>query len=389
MRQTGASQFATGQADALEQARKNALGSLTGPQSGLTQEQITEKQYQNSQKIYQMETDPRRVEILNQIQIKQDEIYNLEEKREAALLKIRDLEDQIWKIEENSIEPLQERIDLLNYQNRILQDSIDKQIESLRVLGKTRDEWNRINAQLDAQAAALKAAQGSAALAGLLTAAKELELTWSNILALLAEYANGIPGAVQGAINAIGGVGATAYVAPGETAETIAAAEKFDQTVGALDAATAAYEAAVASGNMYAVRNTGIALAAAQAAYDATLPTDTTSNPGADNWLASQSLSSGGMVKPKYFAVGGIARGTDTVPAMLTPGEFVMSRYAVQSHGIDKMKSINNGSSVGDSVYNYSISVNVKSDANPDEIARSVMTQIRNIDSQKLRGTRF
>ena len=74
---------------------------------------------------------------------------------------------------------------------------------------------------------------------------------------------------------------------------------------------------------------------------------------------------------------------------MLTPGEFVMSRYAVQSQGIDNMKAINNGSSVGDSVYNYSINVNVESEANPDEIARVVMTQIRSIDSQKLRGTRI
>jgi hypothetical protein len=74
---------------------------------------------------------------------------------------------------------------------------------------------------------------------------------------------------------------------------------------------------------------------------------------------------------------------------MLTPGEFVMSKYAVQSHGADTMRAINNGSSVGDSVYNYSISVNVKSDANPDEIARVVMTQIKGIDSQKLRGNRL
>jgi uncharacterized protein (DUF885 family) len=81
--------------------------------------------------------------------------------------------------------------------------------------------------------------------------------------------------------------------------------------------------------------------------------------------------------------------GSDIVPARLTPGEFVMSKYAVQKYGVDKMKSINNGDSVGDSVYNYSISVNVTSDANPDDIARVVMTQIRNIDSQKLRGARF
>lgn len=389
MRQTSAAQFASGQSDALEQARKNALGSLTGPQSGLTQEQITEKQYQNAQKIYQMETDPRRLEILNQIQIKQDEIYNLEELREAALLKIRDLEDKIWKIEENSIEPLQEKIDLLNYENRILQDSIDKQIEALTVLGKTRDEWARINAQLDAQAAALKAANGSAELAGLLSAAQQLELTWSNILALLAQYASGIPGSVQGAVNAIGGVGANAYVAPADTPESIAAFEDFIDVVNELDAATAALEDAYDKGLWAQFDALQRRKNAAQEAYDATLPAVDPNSTGGGGGLAMQYQSSGGLIKPKYFSVGGNVRGTDSVPAMLTPGEFVMSKYAVQTHGTSAMKAINNGNSVGDSVYNYSISVNVKSDANPDEIARAVMGQVRSIESQRLRGTRI
>ena len=98
--------------------------------------------------------------------------------------------------------------------------------------------------------------------------------------------------------------------------------------------------------------------------------------------------SSGGMI-PKYFVAGGYARGTDTVPAMLTPGEFVMSKYAVQHFGVDKMKAINNGNSVGDSMYNYNLTVNVKSDANPEEIAQSVMMQLRRIDAQKLRGQKI
>lgn len=38
---------------------------------------------------------------------------------------------------------------------------------------------------------------------------------------------------------------------------------------------------------------------------------------------------------------GGLARGTDTVPAMLTPGEFVMSRGAVQEYGVDTLSSMN------------------------------------------------
>jgi len=46
---------------------------------------------------------------------------------------------------------------------------------------------------------------------------------------------------------------------------------------------------------------------------------------------------------PSYFAKGGAARGTDTVPAMLTPGEFVMSKSAVERHGVGFMRSINKG----------------------------------------------
>jgi hypothetical protein len=109
---------------------------------------------------------------------------------------------------------------------------------------------------------------------------------------------------------------------------------------------------------------------------------------GGGGFHGPQMLSSGGMVKPKYFSVGGAARGTDNVPAMLTPGEFVMSRYAVSNYGVDKMKAINSGSYEGEKVYNYNLSVNVKSDANPDDIARVVMTQIRQIDSQRIRTQR-
>jgi len=42
------------------------------------------------------------------------------------------------------------------------------------------------------------------------------------------------------------------------------------------------------------------------------------------------------------------------------------------------------------SVYNnYNLNVNVKSDANADEIARTVMTQIRQVNAQQIRGVRL
>ena len=97
--------------------------------------------------------------------------------------------------------------------------------------------------------------------------------------------------------------------------------------------------------------------------------------------------ASGGLVAPKYMASGGIAKalGTDTVPAMLTPGEFVVRKFAVNKFGVDNLKAINSGQNPGSSVYNYSVNVNVSTDADPDRIARAVMTEIKRTESQRIR----
>jgi hypothetical protein len=202
--------------------------------------------------------------------------------------------------------------------------------------------------------------------------------------------------------------GTDSYVAPVSTAADDAALEEFiaivqtlDATQEYVDAAMAALDAGTSGGygadaeydRLLAELATAEALLkAAQAAYDATLPAvdpnSTGGGGGPGGRFAMQYESSGGMIKPKYFNFGGYARGTDIVPAMLTPGEFVMSKYAVQSYGVDKMKAINSGSYQGEKVYNYNLNVNVKSDANPEDIARVVMTQIRQVDSQRIRTQR-
>ncbi len=101
--------------------------------------------------------------------------------------------------------------------------------------------------------------------------------------------------------------------------------------------------------------------------------------------------ASGGLV-PKYFASGGFSKGTDTVPAMLTPGEFVVRKSAVDAIGVSQLHKINDGNFSGgnfNSVYNYGISVNVtSSNANPNEIARTVINQIKQIDAQRIRSYR-
>lgn len=108
----------------------------------------------------------------------------------------------------------------------------------------------------------------------------------------------------------------------------------------------------------------------------------------ADGGMVPARLSVGGMV-PSYFATGGFARGTDTIPAMLTPGEFVVKKFAVDNFGADNLKAINNGTFSGGSVYNYDVNINVRSEANVDDIARTVIAEIKRVDSQRIRGNRF
>jgi hypothetical protein len=136
----------------------------------------------------------------------------------------------------------------------------------------------------------------------------------------------------------------------------------------------------------------------------------------------------GGLIP--YMADGGMFQSvnTDTVPAMLTPGEFVVKRSSVDKFGLQNLKNINNGTygntlsrgfnqpvypeisrdyasaSVGggvypssdvaqsntqvdNSVYNYSLSVNVEgTDASPDQIANVVMRKLQDFGSQRVRG---
>ena len=68
-------------------------------------------------------------------------------------------------------------------------------------------------------------------------------------------------------------------------------------------------------------------------------PPGTTMKPGQGFPLPN--VGPGGIPMIIPFATGGLAMGTDTVPAMLTPGEFIMSRGAVNMFGVDTMMAIN------------------------------------------------
>lgn len=56
--------------------------------------------------------------------------------------------------------------------------------------------------------------------------------------------------------------------------------------------------------------------------------------------------ANGGLITPRHYAVGGRVLGTgnqDTIPAMLTPGEFVMRRSAVDAYGVGTLDRMNQG----------------------------------------------
>jgi hypothetical protein len=107
-----------------------------------------------------------------------------------------------------------------------------------------------------------------------------------------------------------------------------------------------------------------------------------------DKIYSAAHYAMGGLVA-KGYADGGPIYGTDTISAMLTPGEFVMKKSAVESIGVDKLSAMNNGTSAGESVYNYSITVNATGNMDANELARKVMEQIKQVDSQRMRSNNY
>lgn len=124
-------------------------------------------------------------------------------------------------------------------------------------------------------------------------------------------------------------------------------------------------------------------------------------------------FSSTGGIVPQYLSTGGSSRGTDTVPAMLTPGEFVMRKRAVDQYGASNLARMNmggfsmprysfaknsqlaasgskNDASASSPMYNtYSVNVNVpNTNADPDMIANKVMMKMAEVSRQNIRSTR-
>jgi len=426
MRQSKAEKVSSSNLDLVKAAREQEIANLRSA-SGQTRLEIEQRQFEITQAIYNLEEDREILEAKIAL-IKTRDILPLEKERERIAKLIRIDEDAILTITKDSLEPLKaklavevEELEKLQEKLKIIEEEREAELTHLQSL---KLKWTEI--------------QGGIALAELATINLQTEIGKAIELAklLAAEFAKiAVPG---------GGVPPPAFVAnpnasPAANQEAAdaaaAAADAQAEANAAADAATAAALAAADAVTALTVEADAISAATKNIARVAIVKATNTNSLNQAVALAQDTLSpesiainmarsitksesmtkavggtaaalsaarytgqamryaamgksSGGMIKPKYFAVGGSARGTDIVPAMLTPGEFVMSKYAVDSYGVDKMKAINSGSYEGEKVYNYNLNVNVKSDANPDDIAKVVMTQIKQIDSQRIRTQR-
>jgi hypothetical protein len=314
--------------------------------------------------------------------------------REQLEGNIKNLRDQIFGIEESELEPAQEAIRIAEY-NR------DVQIDALEVSGKTRDQWEQIASQVDIAT----------------TNAEEFALSVQRALALYANLVNGTeldpmlfggevidatPAPESGGGGGGGGGGAAA------TSTQQGSTQVSKPNVSGLLSAGLNPQAAGTSGPAYVkppppviimgsnmTPPTRVSIAAPRVPASPQTPKK---SPTVSWGGKVPGMSGGGMIIPKRmnvggmvkgYAAGGFSRGSDIVPAVLTPGEFVVRRPAVMGFGKDKLEQINKGTYPGGSMYNYNLVVNVKSDANPDKIAQTVIQQIKRVDSQRVKGNRF
>jgi TP901 family phage tail tape measure protein len=412
MRSTAADAANRRSGEFLAAARKAETEALVSA-SGMTKAQIEAEQFRISQQSYALEQQRKTIQA--QILSLEDQVYNITELREVKLLAIRDVETVIDGIKANQLFNAQQVLDRLQNELDANQKILDAK---LLAIDKEKLGWESIQIQLDAYKLKLEEINN-----GPLKTMKDIV---DSITAALSQINNAkysptsafIPPPAPTPTPAPVPVATPAQVAAA-TAAANAAAEAADAKTKKAEEALAAQLAAQAKADAEAAAASAALKKALADANKAIADAAKSGDPASKALVAKQkaeeerlaalakqnaqyaaraagyasrgqqaAYASGGMVKPKYFAVGGKARGTDIIPAMLTPGEFVMSKYAVDSYGVDKMKAINSGSYEGEKVYNYNLNVNVKSDANPEDIARVVMTQIRQVDSQRIRTQR-
>ena len=375
--------------DAIAAARESQIGAVTGSLTGKTSIQIAERQYQIDRLTYSLGIDRAKIETL--IAGKQEEIYKIEQLRKAIIAEITRLEDLNY-----------------NYNNNIIPALKTKLQAELDAVDAQRLKWS--DAQLAIEGANLKtkefqdkltAADGVlgsiSKLWGSITD-KNLKVTIQTIEEVIKQQASFVKAGnvttQDGSVVAVDSSGraadGTMPIAASKSSTAVADSQPTYNQQREAQIKAEAEAAAIAAANKAASSNFNYGQNNAPTFTSATAADNAASKALANKFkiMGIPGLAMGGVV-PKYFASGGLSRGTDTIPAMLTPGEFVINKNSANNLGVNNLNKLNNGESLGGSVYNYSVGINVtNANADANDIARAVMGQIKYIDSQRIRGQR-
>jgi uncharacterized protein YifE (UPF0438 family) len=364
MRATSAEAASRRSSGTLAAARELEVGAVSV--SGMTRVQIEERQFEIGQKTFALEQQRQIVEA--NIQKIQDQIYAKELLREPINKKIRDYQFDIEKKQRESLVPAQQALEKATLAREQYEKQTAALIKTITYQGQTKDQWVIINTELTAVESKLKAVEA------------ETSKSAKNTAAILASW-------------------------QALKSKTITLTENVNRIITTTNIVNTVYTSSGGKGSTGSTGSSG--------------STGNSSSGRVGRMYGGKimPMNYGGMV-PKYMAMGG-AVGSDTVPAMLTPGEFVMNRAATKQFGpmlndINNSKfpsmikdmspavySSNNSSlitptitsvatTVSDSsttMYNYNIGITVpQSNASSNDIARAVMGQIKYIDSQRIRG---
>lgn len=349
--QQAASQSGAMQA-AMDAARKNAVDNITA--GGMTKTQIEQRQYEISQQTYALEQQ--RKDIQAQIQTINDANYTLEQ--------------NIYNVKSQTID--KDTILLKSAQDQLKtnSDSYQKQIDTLNIDGLTITAWENIKKNADlAYDTFINVEKTTTASKD---AAAALKKTFDDLTKNPPHF------------NSYESHYITNYVTTVSSGSTDTSSSSSSSSP------------------------TGSSSSSTSTAAPATK----TLVPGTGMYLGSlfippQYKANGGMIR--YFAGGGAAKGSDTVPAMLTPGEFVVNKAAAQAYrpllesinrstypNMNKFDSAktpttaNLSNVVTDNsriAYNYSLSVNMNgSNQDPNDVANAVLVKIRQLENQKVKG---
>jgi TP901 family phage tail tape measure protein len=345
MRATAAEAATRRASGTLAVARESELSNVTV--NGMTRIQIEERQFQIGQQTFALEQQRKVIE--KEILSIQDQIYTKELLREPINRQIRDYQFEIERTQRNSLEPAQLALEKATSAKEQYQKQTESIIKTFEYLGKSKDEWIKINVEATAVEKSADAVEKSTAKSATNTAA--ILESWQQL-----------------------------------KDKTITLTEHINRIVTTTNIVTTVYA------------------------------------PGSTPPGGLTPKMYGGVIKK--MAVGGFVPGigmTDKVPTLLTPGEFVVNKAATKQFGpllsdINNSKFpsmvneltpavyssnnssiftpniVSNNASLSDNsstMYNYNIGITVpQTNASSDDIARSVISQIRHVDAQRIRGQR-